>query len=129
VSAVDGRILFQKDAPAPWSGPPVLIDADTAVCSTDGEHLVALNITTGAEVWNRALSGWPSLTGAAAQVRLDGSHLLVRVERNYGWELERRDARSGDRDLPPMSLGRDGADLFAVGLADSVYVVPLGDAL
>src|SRR5262249_11454507 len=105
------------------------IDADTAVCSTDGEHLVALNVITGTEAWNRPLEGWPSLTGAAVQVRLDGSHLLVRVERNYGWELECRHARSGDRDLPAMALGREGSDLFAVGFAESVYTVPLRETL
>jgi outer membrane protein assembly factor BamB/tetratricopeptide (TPR) repeat protein len=129
IDAADGRILFQKDAPATWTSPPVQVDADTAVCSTDGEHLVALNIMTGTERWNRPFDGWPSLAGTAAQVRLDGSQLLVRVERNYGFEVERRSAKTGEPELPPMFIGRDGADLFAVGLAESAYVVPLRDTV
>jgi hypothetical protein len=111
-----------------WHTDPLPVDGGHALVSTDAEHLVRFDLTTGNVVWEQALVGWPSLTGAAPQLRRDGSHLLVVVERNYGWELEQRDLATGEPGWRTR-LGSDAVDIGAVGLATDVYCVPRRDAI
>src|SRR5262249_24343287 len=107
---------------------PLLVETGHALVSTSAEHLVRLDLTTGNVVWEQALAGWPSLTGTAPQLRRDGSHLLVVVERNYGWELEQRDLATGEPGWRTL-VGRDAVDVEAIGLAGDAYCVPVRDAV
>ncbi|MFL5340974.1 MAG: PQQ-binding-like beta-propeller repeat protein [Gemmataceae bacterium] len=129
LEAATGRPLYRKSALATWRCDPLLLDAGGALTATDAEHLVALDLATGNVRWQQSLRGWPSLSGAAPQIRRDGSHFLVLTGRNYGFELERRDLATGERNLGPIFLGTEPVDLDAVALAESAYCIPGREAV
>src|SRR5262249_8857343 len=107
VDAVSGKVLYQqKQNAAVWTSPPVLLDNQRAVFPLDAEHLVCIELANGKILWEQPIHGWSSLAGSAPQLRRDGSHLLLIVERNFGSEFERWEVETGKRDLPPIFLGR-----------------------
>jgi outer membrane protein assembly factor BamB len=128
LDAADGRLVYRKRAAVPWPGPPILIDAGQAVYA-DGPVLHALELDTGHERWARSPPGLASLSGAAPQLRRDGSHLLVVSERNYGWDFERLFIADGKRDLGPIFLGRERIDLFRSAIAPEAYALHAPDRI
>jgi hypothetical protein len=127
LAAHDGRILHRRTASALWPGPPVAIDARHAAYSTN-DRIVALELANGRDRWSHELDGVPSLTGAAPQLRREGSHLLIVVDRNYGSELRRLNIDNGETMLAPVFLGRNAVDLAASSLDGHAYVLMTRDA-
>jgi outer membrane protein assembly factor BamB len=127
VDAVSGSALYkQKQNSALWASPPVLIDSQRAVLPFDAEHIVCLELASGKILWQQPIAGWSSLAGSAPQLRRDGSHLLLIVERNFGYELERWELETGKRDLPPIFLGRERINLADVGITAEGYALASG---
>ncbi len=116
IAADSGRVLYRKPAPAIWHGPPVLIDARRAIFPAERDQLKAIELETGNEIWSRAPENCHSLSGSAPQIRRDGSHLLVVVERNYGYDLERWTINDGRPAQRPTFIGRNRIDLAASAL-------------
>ncbi|HLW67191.1 MAG TPA: PQQ-binding-like beta-propeller repeat protein [Gemmataceae bacterium] len=124
VDAVTGKVLYQqKQNSALWTSPPVLIDSQRAVLPFDAEHIVCIELASGKILWQQQIAGWSSLAGSAPQLRRDGSHLLLMVERNFGYELERWELETGKRDLPPIFLGRERINLANIGITAEGYVL------
>lgn len=123
--AADGKRLFQLPAPTPWSAPPIQLDDRTALYA-DGPKLRAIDLATGVERWNYSPPHPASLAGSSTQVRRERSNLIVVVERNYGWELERLHV-DGRRELGPIALGRNPIDLARSALNGVVYALHAGD--
>jgi len=100
----------------------VLIDVRRAIFPGAKDELAAIELASGRKIWSRAPEGWPSLSGAALQIRRDGAHLLVIVERNYGCEFERWDIETGALMHRPILVGRERVDLAATALASDAYL-------
>jgi outer membrane protein assembly factor BamB len=120
-NAATNTVLYRHDATAKWTSPPILSAAGHAIFPTDVEHLVCLDLARAKPVWEQTLAYWPSLTGAGPQLRRDGSDFLVLVERNFGYELERRSALTGQRLFGPVFVGCDRPDLNAAAITDAGY--------
>jgi outer membrane protein assembly factor BamB len=127
VDAVTGKVLYQqKENSALWASLPVLLDNQRAVLPLNAEHLACLELASGKILWQKPIEGWSSLAGSAPQLRRDGSHLLMMVERNFGYELERWELETGKRDLPPIFLGLDPINLANIGITAEGYVLASG---
>jgi outer membrane protein assembly factor BamB len=125
VAAADGRLMFSRPAPLPWPQPPLLVDATHAVYA-DGPRLHAIDLDTAAEKWSYVPTNQSSLAGEATQFRRDGADLVLLVERNYGFELERVQLADGKPDLRPQFLGRQRPDLARAAITPSLYAIPVG---
>jgi len=127
VDAVTGRVMYrQEHDSARWNCPPVLLENQRAVFPLDAEHIVCMDLATGNFLWNKPIDGWPSLAGTAAQIRRDGSNLLIVVERNFGYEFERWNLETGKRNLGLVFLGRERVDLARAGITTEGYVFANG---
>jgi outer membrane protein assembly factor BamB/tetratricopeptide (TPR) repeat protein len=125
VDAVNGKVLYQqKQNSALWTSPPVLLDSQRAVFPLDAEHIACIELANGKILWQQPIAGWSSLAGPAPQLRRDGSHLVLIVERNFGYEIERWELETGKRDLPPVFLGRERVALASIGITSEGYVIP-----
>jgi outer membrane protein assembly factor BamB len=125
VDAVTGKLLYQqKQKAALWTSPPVLLDSQRAVLPFDAAHIACLELASGKVLWQQPIQGWSSLAGSAPQLRRDGSHLLMIVERDFGYELERWELETGKRSLPPIFLGRERVHLADIGITSEGYVLP-----
>jgi outer membrane protein assembly factor BamB/tetratricopeptide (TPR) repeat protein len=123
LSAADGRLMYCRPATLPWPHPPLLLDAGRAVYA-NGPRLHAIGLETGTEQWSYLPARDSSLSGAAPQFHRDGNDLLLVVERNYGYELERVQLADGKPDLRPQTLGRSRPDLARAAITAEVYAIP-----
>jgi hypothetical protein len=127
---VNGKVLYRQERDsARWTSPPILLENQRAVFPLDAEHLACTDLATGKIVWKQAIQGWSSLAGTAPQIRSDGSHLLIVVERDFGYDFERWELATGKRNLGPVFLGRQRVDLAKAGITADGYVFAVGDKL
>lgn len=125
LDARSGTIRFRRQtATSPWTSPPILANHRHAVVPFEAERLVCLDLTDGRTVWEKRLSGVTSLSGSLPQLRRDGSNFVLVVERNYGYEWERRRLDTGDRDLGPVFLGREHVNLASTAFVVAAYCFP-----
>jgi len=130
LGAQDGQVRFQRsEGSALWSSMPLAVQRQRAIVPLDAETMACLNLGDGTVAWRQNVSGASSLSGAMPQLRRDGSGFLVIVERNYGFEWERRNVEDGRVDFGPIFLGRDRPDLSAAGLASDAYCFPIRNRL
>jgi outer membrane protein assembly factor BamB len=91
--AVTGKLL-QESSAAPWTRDPLALDKQR-LCLVEKGRVLVLDSASFKEVWSHAPS-WPtSWTGQPLQVAWNGKVLLVLIPRNYGFELDRLDPRTG----------------------------------
>ena len=98
INADTGRILhLASTCPTPWTTPPA-VTPDGSVLIADGAgSVVALEPTSNLALWRFEAGGETSLSGAAPEVRNFGDDVFVSISRNYGRELLRLDAKTGNR--------------------------------
>ena len=125
LSADTGRILHTAPTcPTPWTTPPA-VTPDGSVLVADGAGtVVALEPTSNLALWRFDAGGETSLSGAAPEVRNFGDDVFLSISRNYGRELLRLDAKSGNRVWKSpaiiLGIGMTLADLQAD--AESLYL-------
>jgi len=130
LDAATGRERFRRSAPVPWTGPPILFDSHRAAYAEGPRvHAIDLDTSTPTMRWFHSPRGWPSLSGAAPQLRRDGDQLLVVTERNYGFELERLRLDTGQAERGPIFLGRDRVDLARSAIATNLDAMIVGESL
>jgi outer membrane protein assembly factor BamB len=129
-----------------WPRPPFPLDNRRICVVSDAERLSVLDSRTGETIWTYSARSPVSLTGEALQAVGNGDTLLILVSRNYAYDLECLDARTGSRrwsktpfrstqgmDLDGGTLDTEavylvrGNTLLAYALADGrlLYSVPL----
>jgi outer membrane protein assembly factor BamB len=124
-----GRLAHQLPTGLePWSQTPVAVQ-ERRVCLVPNAHrVVMLDPASGYEVWTYALDRHASLSGEPPQVLANSQTVVVRVARNYGYELQCLDAVSGARRWPaPVYVGGTAFDLTRGVLGSTaVYFVQEG---
>jgi outer membrane protein assembly factor BamB len=108
-----------------WLQPPAPLD-DRCLCVVpDARRVVMLDMASGKEIWSHKIAGTTTLSGESPQVFILGDTLLLRVPRNYGYELERLDVATGQRKWPkPVLLGRGSSNLrHAAADGSTIYMV------
>jgi outer membrane protein assembly factor BamB len=121
LSARDGRSLYRRAAPIPWTSPPVWLDGEGVVYA-EGPTLRAINLADGRARWNVTPPGVPSLSGSAPMIRRDGGVLLGIWERNYGDEFVALELDSGRPVHAPVLLGAERYDMASAAVFPEVIV-------
>jgi outer membrane protein assembly factor BamB len=129
LEAATGQMRATGPAPAdPWPSAAAPLDARRLAVAENG-HVVAIDKSSGAVAWTYELADWPSLTGEPAQLRLEGTTLLVGVPRNDGFEIVRLDPATGKPRGPSLAAGHGRIDLTATAVIDDTLYFADGGLL
>jgi outer membrane protein assembly factor BamB len=126
-----GRRLREfEHAGPPWPRPPLPLDQQRLAVVSDAEHLTVLDSRTGEAIWTYSAPSPVSLTGEPLQVVGNGDALLILVSRNYAYDLECLDPRTGSRRWSKLlSLGTQPMDLEGGTVDDATVYLMQGNAL
>jgi outer membrane protein assembly factor BamB len=99
VDSETGRIVHERARQGSgWLRAPLPV-AQGRICLVAGaDRVVLFDPSTGKNLWTYKTSQWPGSTtptGEAPQILANRETLLVLVPRNYGYQLERLDLRTG----------------------------------
>jgi outer membrane protein assembly factor BamB len=120
-----GRLAGVAEAGlTPWAQPPLPLDGGHVGIVTSPEQVVRLDPAAGKETWKHQLD-WANLTGEPSHLVGNGQALFLVVAKNFGWELQRLDPRSGADlwryprphspfPIPPESVAFDASTLYFV---------------
>jgi outer membrane protein assembly factor BamB len=123
LDARNGSIRVRKDsARQSWYAAPVALDTHSAIVASDSDRVTCLNLVSGEASWERKLSGRFSLAGTMPQLRQVGGDLLVIIERNYGYEMERWSSANGKPSGDPVLLGSEFPNLALAEIKDRFAV-------
>ena len=119
--AVTGKRLHESPAAGPWSQDPQLLD-EQRLCLVENTRVLVLDTGSWKELWTYAPSWSTSWTGEPVQVTKDAKSCFVLIPRNYGFELDRLDPRTG-KSLwqQPSLLARDPVDVRTISFADDCF--------
>src|SRR5262249_15208363 len=99
VDSVTGRIVHERARPGSgWLRPPLAVAQGRLCLVPRADRAVLFNPSTGKNLWTYKTSQWPGSTaptGEAPYLLGNQEALLVLVPRNYGYQLERLDVRTG----------------------------------
>src|SRR5262249_535867 len=132
LESATGKTIQEKntEGPAAWPQAPLLISEHQACMVHDTRNVVLLDLATGQEVWRYAIERRTSLSGAAPQLLVKGTNVLIGVPRNYGYEIERLDAATGKGSWPrPILLRGDRLEFSRAALDEMTLYVATGSRL
>jgi outer membrane protein assembly factor BamB len=115
-AAARGKQLHEGSAAASWTQDPLSLDKQR-LCLVEKSRILVVDSATWKELWSYTPS-WPSSwTGEAVQVTWNGKVLLILIPRNYGFELDRLDPRTG-KSLwqQPCLLSHDRIDARTISM-------------
>ncbi len=123
LSADTGRVLHT--APTcltPWTMPPALTGGGSALIPDGAGRIAAVDLRSNRQLWQFDAEGETSLTGAAPEVRAFGADFYALIARNYGPELVRLDAKTGDAKSTVRVPGHRATLADAVADAGRIYL-------
>lgn len=126
-----GRKGNDQTARVPWRLPPMEVKPGLVAISDGPGAIHLLDLARGRVAWTHEVESESSLAGPPPQVKTDREGLLVAVERNHGFELDRLDPADGTSLWPSGPAFLDAGDLNLAN-ADSdaeQVVVPAGNRL
>jgi len=112
-----------------WQQPPCPLDEQRIVIVPGSRKLTMLDFISGKALWTHEPDRKFSLNGEAPQVLGSGENLVCCTARNYGYELDRLDVRTGARLWPQAVLLRERPDLRCAALDESSVYVTVGGVL
>jgi outer membrane protein assembly factor BamB len=112
-----------------WQQPPVPLDPQRIVIASGSRSLTMLDFISGNALWTHEADRKFSLSGEPPQTLGDGENLVCCISRNYGYELDRLDIRTGARLWPQPVLLRERPDLCCATLDESSVYVTAGGVL
>lgn len=112
-----------------WLQPPLPLDEQRVVIAPGRRHLTMLDFISGKVLWTYEVDRKFTLSGEAPQVLGSGEHLVCCMPRNYGYELERLDVRTGARLWPQPVLLRERPNLRCAALDESSVYITAGGVL
>ena len=126
-----GKIVSEMPGSSlPWKQEPVRVSEGQVVLARDSEHLLRVDLQTGKIVWTYPLPRVGTLAGELPQIRSDGEHLLVGIQRSQGFDLDRLDPVLGTRIWgSPTLLPGEEIDLADVGIDEALFYVATENAV
>jgi outer membrane protein assembly factor BamB len=122
---------------SPWPCPPVALDERHICLVPDAHHVLGLDLRSGKQLWTHQIERPQSLSGEPPQMLADRDTVVLLVARNYGYELDCLDARSGARRWQraplittqrfDLSCGALSADTVCLVHAGAIHARALAD--
>ena len=123
-----GRKGSDRTARVAWRLPPAEVKPGLVAISDGPGTIHLLDLAGGKVVWTHEVDGESSLAGPPPQVKPDRDALLIAVERNHGFELDRLDPVDGTSLWPsgPAFLDASDINLAHADCDEEQIVVPAG---
>ncbi|MFN4259907.1 MAG: PQQ-binding-like beta-propeller repeat protein [Gemmataceae bacterium] len=126
---VEKGALPWRESSSSWLGPPVAV-ADRYCVVTERQRIVGFPGATAVEPWAYQVPGPASLTGAPPRLLAHADKLVLLASRNYGGELRRLDAATGQLLWPDaVFAGSRPIDAARAALDDQAVYLVAGDRL